>query len=244
MSELILNNSVKLSRRKRRHHLMAVNAKIRLFLAGSSERVRNNWQTLLEPKPDLQIVGEAENGEQAIARLRELAGTARFPDVVLTDAQIPQTGGLSATQYLCQEFTNVRILIVTAVDEPQNVAAALQDGAKGYLLNYTPADELARAIRSIYQGYTQFGPGLLERALAQPIAEQRIASQSEVVPELSALTKREREVLQLVAQGANNREIAETLFISLGTVRNHVSNILNRLNVRDRTQAAIMALAA
>jgi DNA-binding NarL/FixJ family response regulator len=236
MAALIVDGSTKRSRIEPGRHLAARIAKIQLFLVESQKIVRKDWKTILENKSDLQVVGEAENAERAIARLQVLQGTAQFPDLVLTDVQMSQQDGATLTQRLCQQFPNLRILILTAFDDPQYVAAALHDGAKGYLLRDTPAEELARAIRSIYQGYTQFGPGLLERAIARVSI-----AQSELPSELSALTKREREVLQLVAQGANNREIAEALFLSPGTVRNHISNILSRLNVRDRTQAAIIA---
>lgn len=117
------------------------------------------------------------------------------------------------------------------------VAEALRFGAKGYLLKDTPVEELAKAIRSIHQGYTQFGPGIVEKA----IALQTSLPETQPPPGLKELTAREREVLLLIADGASNKEIAAALFLSEGTVRNHISHILTRLNLRDRTQAAIVA---
>ncbi|MBE9014085.1 response regulator transcription factor [Pseudanabaenaceae cyanobacterium LEGE 13415] len=188
-------------------------------------------KTLLEMKPDLQIVAEAENGQRAIEQFQVLN-----PDVVVMDIRMPVMDGVQATQQLCQQFPKAKILILTTFNDTNYVAEALRFGAKGYLLKDTPAEELARAIRSIDQGYTQFGPGIVEKMIAHT---QELAKP--IPPELNELTDRECDVLRLIAIGANNREIAQTLHLSEGTVRNHISHILDRLKVRDRTQAALVA---
>ncbi len=121
------------------------------------------------------------------------------------------------------------------------VAEALRCGAKGYLLKDTPAAELAEAIRSVYKGYTQFGPGIVEKMIAQVPATA--SSLTELPPGMTELTARERQVLRMIAAGASNREIAQALFLSEGAVRNHISHILTRLDLRDRTQAAIVTNA-
>jgi DNA-binding NarL/FixJ family response regulator len=213
---------------------------IRVLLVEDQEIVRRGLKTLLETKPDLQVVGEAENGKMAIEQLEALQGAEQLPDVVLMDIRMPVMGGVEATRLIRQQFRDIKILILTTFSDTQYVAEALRLGAKGYLLKDTPAEELAKAIRSIYQGYTQFGPGIMEKVIAQ-VATTEPNKSEEPPTGLLELTAREREVLRMIASGASNREIARSLFLSEGTVRNHISHILTRLNVRDRTQAAIVA---
>ncbi|NJR66809.1 MAG: response regulator transcription factor [Leptolyngbyaceae cyanobacterium CRU_2_3] len=211
---------------------------IRIVVVEDQEIVRRGLKTLLEIKLDLEVVGEAENGQQAIALLENLHAIAAPPDVVLMDIWMPIMDGVTATQQICQQFPHTKILVLTTFDDAKYVAEALRFGAKGYLLKDTPSEDLADAIRSIQRGYTQFGPGILEKMMAVPAYPSQ---PSELPPGLLELTAREREVLQMIATGASNREIAQALFISDGTVRNHISHILMRLNLRDRTQAAIVA---
>jgi DNA-binding NarL/FixJ family response regulator len=215
---------------------------IRVLLVEDQEIVRRGLKTLLETKPDLQVVGEAENGKIAIEQLSALQGASQLPDVVLMDIRMPVMDGVEATRLICQQFREVKIVILTTFSDTQYVAQALRFGARGYLLKDTPAEELAKAIRSIYQGYTQFGPGIMEKVIAQ-VATTEPNKVEDPPSGLLELTAREREVLRMIASGASNREIAQTLFLSEGTVRNHISHILTRLNVRDRTQAAIVANA-
>lgn len=213
---------------------------IHVLLVEDQEIVRRGLKTLLGTKADLEVVGEAENGRDAMSQLQSLQKNSRLPDVVLMDIRMPEMDGVEATQHIYQDFPEVKILILTTFDDTEYVSEALRYGAKGYLLKDTPAEELAKAIRSIAQGHAQFGPGILEKVIGNsPLADA--TPQPKPPPQLLELTPREREVLQWVAQGANNREIAATLFISEGTVRNHISSILGRLEVRDRTQAAIIA---
>ena len=213
---------------------------IRVLLVEDQEIVRRGLRTLLETKPDLQVVGEADNGQRAIEQLEALHTKSLPPDVVLMDIRMPVMDGVKAIQLICQQFPGTKILILTTFNDTSYVADALRFGAKGYLLKDTPAEELAKAIRSIHQGYTQFGPGIVEKMIAQvPTLEPN--RHIEAPPGLKELTPREREVLRMIAAGASNREIASILFLSEGTVRNHISHILTRLNVRDRTQAAIIA---
>lgn len=207
---------------------------IRVMLVEDQEIVRRGLKTLLEMKSDLKIVAEAENGQRAIEQFKALQPNC--PDVVLMDIRMPVMDGVQATQHLCQQFPEAKILILTTFNDTNYVAEALRFGAKGYLLKDTPAEELAKAIRSIDQGYTQFGPGIVEKVIAQAQEPSKT-----VPPGIEELTDRERDVLRLVATGANNREIAQTLHLSEGTVRNHISHILDRLKVRDRTQAALVA---
>jgi DNA-binding NarL/FixJ family response regulator len=211
---------------------------IRVLLVEDQEIVRRGLKTLLEIKPDLRVVGEAGNGQLAIEQLESLHAIAQPPDVVLMDIRMPIMDGVTATQRICQQFPGTKILVLTTFDDSKYVAQALQFGAKGYLLKDTPAEELAEAIRLIHKGYTQFGPGILEKMVAKMPAPE-----PELPPGMAELTNREREILRMIAKGSSNREIAQALFLSDGTVRNHISHILTRMNLRDRTQAAIVANA-
>lgn len=213
---------------------------IRVLLVEDQEIVRRGLKTLLETKQDLQVVGEADNGQRAIEQLEALHTMSLPPDVVLMDIRMPMIDGVKATQLICQQFPGTKILILTTFNDTHYIAEALRFGAKGYLLKDTPAEELAKAIRSIHQGYTQFGPGIVEKMIAQ-VPRMEPNRHIEIPPGLKELTAREREVLRMIAAGASNREIASTLYLTEGTVRNHISHVLTRLNVRDRTQAAIMA---
>lgn len=212
---------------------------IRVLLVEDQEIVRRGLKTLLETKPDLKVVGEADNGQRAIELVEALHATSLPPDVVVMDIRMPVMDGVQATQLMCQQFPDTKILVLTTFNDTDYVAQALRFGAKGYLLKDTPAEELAKAIRSIHQGYTQFGPGIVEKMIAS--VQTTKLEQQEPPPGLKELTAREREVLRMIAAGASNKEIASALFLSEGTVRNHISHILTRLSLRDRTQAAIVA---
>jgi DNA-binding NarL/FixJ family response regulator len=207
---------------------------IKVLLVDDQNLIRQGLKALLELEPDLEIVGEAENGEIAINFTAKL-----HPDVVLLDIRMPIMDGVAATREIQKRFPEIKVLMLTTFDDEEYVKAALENGAMGYLLKDTPSEELAAAIRAVYKGYTQLGPGIVKKLLTQfpPVTP----IQSTIPPSLAELTPREKDVLRLIATGANNREIAQQLYISEGTVKNHVTNILNRLNLRDRTQAAIFA---
>lgn len=204
---------------------------IRLLLVDDQSLIRQGLRALLELEPDLEIVGEAENGQAAIALVETL-----YPDVVLLDIRMPVMDGVATTREIGQRFTDTKVLILTTFDDQEYVVQALHYGAKGYLLKDTPSEELAAAIRAVYKGYTQLGPGLFEKAMPK-VSTPSVSPP----PGWENLTPREKEVLRLIVAGASNREIAETLFISEGTVKNHVTRILSQLGLRDRTQAAIVA---
>jgi DNA-binding NarL/FixJ family response regulator len=208
---------------------------IKVLLVDDQNLIRQGLKALLELEPDLEIIGEAENGEQAI----NLSATLQ-PDVILMDIRMPLMDGVAATKKLQNTHPEIKILVLTTFDDDEYVKAALENGAMGYLLKDTPSEELAVAIRAVYKGYTQLGPGIVKKLVNQ-FSRVTPTQSPPVPPSLSELTPREKEVLRLIAIGANNREISQQLYISEGTVKNHVTNILNRLNLRDRTQAAIVA---
>jgi DNA-binding NarL/FixJ family response regulator len=205
---------------------------ISLLLVDDQNLIRQGLKALLELEPDLEVVGEAENGVIAIDRVKELQ-----PNVVLMDIRMPVMDGVTATKQICQKFPQVNILVLTTFDDDTYVAAAIKNGAKGYLLKDTPSEEIAAAIRAVALGYTHLAPGMIAKVMSGQVDKNEVT----LPPELAELTPRELEILKLIAVGSNNREIAGQLYISEGTVKNHVTNILTRLNVRDRTQAAILA---
>ncbi len=211
---------------------------IRILIVEDQTIIRQGLRRLLEAQPDLQIVGEAENGQQAIAQV-----TQYLPDLVLMDIRMPIMDGLTATPIICDRFPKVKILILTTFDDEQYIEKLMQIGAVGYLLKDTPSEELAQAIRSAHRGYTQLSPGLFHKIFPQRSNSSLVIKSGLVQDKHPAadLTPREQEVLSLIAIGSSNREIAEMLCISEKTVKNHVSNILSRLNLRDRTQAAVFA---
>jgi DNA-binding NarL/FixJ family response regulator len=216
---------------------------IRIMLVDDQKLIRDGLKALLELEDDLQAIAEADNGQAALQVLETLKSQNSLPDVILMDIRMPIMDGVAATQQICQRYEGIKVikvLILTTFDNDEYVTEALRVGAVGYLLKDTPSEELAAAIRAIYKGYAQFGPGILPK-LSAKVSTPQPSPAYDVIPGFDELTAREREVLSLIASGASNREIALQLYISEGTVKNHVTNILSRLNLRDRTQAAIFA---
>jgi DNA-binding NarL/FixJ family response regulator len=212
---------------------------IRVLLVDDQSIIRQGLAALLALEDDLQIVGDAENGETALALIQSLQATDRFPDVVLMDVRMPVMDGIAATAQITAQYPDLKVLVLTTFDEDELIVQAMQVGALGYLLKDTPSEELATAIRSVAKGYSQFGPGIVQKMLT---AMPKTTSDPTQIPEgFWELTPREKEVLKLIGQGASNREIARALYLSEGTVKNHVTSLLSRLNLRDRTQAAILA---
>jgi DNA-binding NarL/FixJ family response regulator len=206
-------------------------AVIRVLIVDDQVLIRDGLRSLLSAQPDLQVVGDAEDGAAAIDLIHKLSQSDQVPDVVLLDIRMPVMDGVAATEQIVTKFPSCRVLILTTFDDEEYVSQAIRHGARGYLLKGTPATDLAMAIRSIYQGYSYLGPGLMAKALSQPASGSLE----------SDLTPREQQVLQLLAQGAENREIANSLCISERTVKNHITNILTRLGLKNRTQAALWA---
>ncbi|MFD3703202.1 response regulator [Nocardia sp. NPDC058658] len=198
---------------------------VRVLIADDERLVREGIAALLALQPGIEVIGTAENGSDAV----ELA-TALTPDVVLMDVRMPGVDGVEAATRLRGLAT---VLMLTTFDDDGYIVAALHAGASGYLLKDLPATELAQAIRLAHAGVDQYSAAVTTRLAA--MVRSRIPR-----PTID-LTDRETDVLRLLATGAANREIARALYLSEGTVKNHISSILNRLGVRDRTQAAIYA---
>lgn len=201
--------------------------KIRIMLVDDHAVVRSGLSAFLSVNPDLELVGEAENGEQAIVRANALK-----PDVILMDLMMPVLDGVAAIQGIKKQNPNIQIIALTSFQEDELVQSALKAGAVGYLMKNVTARELAAAIKSARDG----------KMTLSPEAAQALVRASQQAQETEVLTEREREVLKLMVDGLNNAEIAERLVVSLSTVKYHISNILMKLGVDNRVAAVTMAL--
>ena len=208
---------------------------IRILLVDDQALFREGLHTLLSVQPDLQVVGEAGNGEEA---LRQAA--ALHPDVVLMDLRMPVLDGVAATRRLHETQPDSRVIMLTTFDDDEYVFEGLRAGAVGYLLKDVPSEKLIEAIRAAARGESFLQPSIAAKVVAE---FARLADQAprRADPLIESLSARELEVLRLIATGKTNKEIAAALVIAEGTARNHVTNILGKLGVRDRTQAALKA---
>ncbi|KAB2342090.1 response regulator [Actinomadura rudentiformis] len=204
---------------------------VRVLVADDQRLIREGIASLLGLQTGVAVVGVAEDGREAVERALALT-----PDVVLMDVRMPVMDGVEATSLLRARTPECRILMLTTFDDEEYVVAALRAGASGYLLKDLPAPELAQAVRMVHAGVDQFAPAVTGRLLKAVRDVPKDVPKPDV-----ALTGRELDVIRLIAAGATNREIATRLYVSEGTVKNHVSSILARLGLRDRTQAAIYA---
>jgi len=207
---------------------------IRILLADDQALFREALRMLITSQPDLEVVGEAANGAEVI----KLADSCR-PNVVLMDLQMPVMNGVAATRQLHSAQPDCHVIALTTFDGDEYIFDCLRAGAVGYLLKDAPSENLFAAIRAAARGESFLQPSVTTRVLAEftRLSDQPASSTTLVEP----LSDRELEILRLIARGSTNREIAEALFITEGTVKNHVTNILGKLDVRDRTQAALKA---
>jgi DNA-binding NarL/FixJ family response regulator len=210
-------------------------APIRVMLVDDHGVVRRGMQAYLAMLDDMLVVGEASDGRQALDLLARLESEDRLPDVVLMDLVMPNLDGIGATSAIKERWPAVEIVALTSFIEEEKVQAALQAGAAGYLLKDAEADEVARAIRAAHGGEVHLDP-----AVARRLMESLRAPKNQDIVE--PLTDREREVLVLVARGETNKQIGRQLGISERTARTHVSNILGKLGLASRTQAALYAV--
>jgi DNA-binding NarL/FixJ family response regulator len=208
---------------------------IRVLIADDHPLFRDGMRGLLGSLPDMEVVGEASSGEQAIELARELQ-----PDVILMDIKMPGINGIEATREILHTSPRIGVLVVTMFEDDDSVFAAMRAGARGYLLKDSSGQEVGHAVRAVASGEAIFGPGVAQRLISFFSAPSPAVSRR-AFPEL---TEREEEILSLVAQGKSNQKIAKELFVSLKTVRNHVSNIFLKLQVADRAQAVIRAREA
>lgn len=208
---------------------------LRVLIADDHQLFRDGLRALLTSAPETELVGEATNGDEVIA----LAASIQ-PDVIIMDIQMPGSNGIEATRRILHSSPHIGILVVTMFEDDNSVFAAMRAGARGYVLKGANHAEMLRAMRAVGSGEAIFSPTIALR-LMDFFANIRPVTPPQVFPELS---DREREILDLIAQGCKNAEIAQRLVLSEKTVRNHVSNILSKLQVTDRTQAILRAKEA
>jgi DNA-binding NarL/FixJ family response regulator len=201
---------------------------IRILIAEDQTLMRQGMKTLLELEPDLRVVGQAEDGVTAVELAQELR-----PDIILMDVQMPRMNGVEATAAICKMPLGAKIIILTTFDRDDYVFEGVRAGAMGYLLKDLPSQTLFETIRRVHAGEVFIQPEIASRALR--------ATLHDADDFLEPLSQREKEVLMMLAQGVPNKEIAHRLHIAEGTVKNHVSNILAKLQVQNRTQAANLA---
>jgi len=209
--------------------------KIKLLIVDDHAVVRQGLRGFLELLEDFEIVGEGSNGTEAVSLAVDLK-----PDVILLDLMMPEMDGVEATRRIRLADPEARILILSSFSNDDNVLPAIRAGAMGYVLKDIDPDALAEALRATYQGRSQLHPDIAQKLIAHVQQDEQQAGQA--VDPLSQLTEREKEVLKCIAQGMSNREIAAALSISPMTVKTHVSNLLGKLQLADRTQAAILAI--
>lgn len=219
-------------------------APIRVLVVDDQRLMREGIASLLSIQEGIDVIGSAADGQEALEK-----ALALHPDVILMDVRMPVMDGVTATARVRQQLPSCQVLMLTTFDDEEYVIEALRAGATGYLLKDIPAYDLAKAIQAAYKGIYQLDSAIASKVVASlsrtPVASipaQTTQEEGTVQPVHGIdITAREVEVLRLIARGATNREIAQHLVISEGTVKNHISNILNRLGLRDRTQAAIYA---
>jgi DNA-binding NarL/FixJ family response regulator len=206
---------------------------IRILICDDQDLVCEGLRAILSTDPDLEVVGVAQDGAQALKLVPETS-----PEIVLMDLKMPVMNGIQATRYFQQQYPEIKVLVLTTYAEDQWVFDAIRVGASGYLLKDTPREELITAIKDTVAGKTHVDPGVAGK-LFDHVAQKTTHPDTALIAELSA---RERDVLRLLARGLSNADIAAHLYLSEGTVRNYVSAIFSKLDVSDRTQAAVLAI--
>jgi len=232
-------------------------ARIRVLIVDDQTLIREGFRKLLKLEPDIEIVDMASNGESALAAVERLRAQNTPPDVILMDIRMPNMDGIAATKAIKERWPEAHVVILTTFDDTELIHAGLRAGALGYSLKDITAEQLAMTVRTAARGQVLLQPDIASKvfsAFTSSNPARSLASSINTAPSISTapsyidptasieqLTEREREILTLVARGASNRQIAENLYLTEGTVKNHMSNILGKLGVRDRTQAALKA---
>lgn len=216
---------------------------IRVIVADDQSLLREGISLYLSTENDMEVVGTARNGEEALQLAEKLS-----PDVVLMDIRMPGMDGIMGTKLIREQLPNVKILILTTFDDMDLISAAMKEGAAGYLLKDMEAEGIIQAIRTVHMGSIVLQPHVSLKVINQLNQQVNVSKQEgwgskpDEMEKWNRLTAREKEVLKWIGKGLNNQEIAKALFISEGTVKNHVSNLMAKLDLRDRTQAAIFAV--
>ncbi|MFE7381605.1 response regulator [Streptomyces zhihengii] len=211
---------------------------IRVLIVDDQAMVREGFSVLLNAMPDIEVVGEAVNGREAVSRVAELA-----PDVVLMDIRMPELNGIDATREIVAADTGAKVLVLTTFDLDEYVYQALRAGASGFLLKDASARQLAEGVRVVAAGEALLAPTVTRRLITE-FSKLAEAPRPAAMTQVGDLTERETEVLVLIAQGLSNAEIASHLVVAESTIKTHVSRVLVKLGLRDRTQAAVFAYEA
>ena len=209
---------------------------IRILLVDDQSLFREGLRTLLSVYEDLTVIGEANNGQEAVDFVAQ-----DQPDVILMDLRMPVLNGVAATKQICAKYPQCRIIVLTTFDDDEHVFDGLRAGAVGYLLKDVPSEKLVEAIRTTAAGQSFLQPSVAAKVVAEFTRISDVPAADPQADLVEPLSSRELEILGLIATGASNKEVAGKLYITEGTVKNHVTNILGKLGVRDRTQAAIKA---
>ncbi|MGH2691698.1 MAG: response regulator [Actinomycetota bacterium] len=210
--------------------------KLKVIIVDDHALFRRGLEMVLENEEDIEVVGEAHDGQQAVDKTSEL-----MPDVVLMDVRMPRRSGIEATQRIKELMPHVKIVVLTNSDEEADLYEAIKAGASGYLLKEISSEEVADAIRSVVQGHSRISPAMASKLLTEFQAmSKRTDDRQPLAP--PKLTERELQILRLVAKGLGNRDIAQQLFISENTVKNHIRNILEKLQLHSRMEAVIYAV--
>jgi DNA-binding NarL/FixJ family response regulator len=212
-----------------------VESTIRVLIADDHAVYRWGLRTLLDSEADMEVVGEAATGKEAVERAAEVR-----PDIILMDIQMPGINGIDATRRIIEANQEIGVVILTMYEDDDSVFSAMRAGARGYVLKGAHPSEILKVLRAVARGEAYFGPEIARR-LVDFFSAPKVASPKEAFPEL---TSREREILDLIAEGRTNAEIAARLFVSPNTVRNHISHIFAKLQVADRAEAIVRAREA
>lgn len=213
---------------------------INILIADDQELMRDGLATILNLRPEINVAGTAKDGQEAYEKAKELG-----VDLVLMDIRMPNKNGVEGTKLIREHLPNVKVLMLTTFKDSELIFEALEEGASGYLLKDMPTDTIVQAIMTVYAGGVVLPPELTTQVLKELKRTNELETQKYVQQAPSSvneLTERELEVLVELGHGCSNKEIADKLFITEGTVKNHVSNIISKLQLRDRTQAAIFAV--
>ncbi|HNZ83515.1 MAG TPA: response regulator transcription factor [Sedimentibacter sp.] len=210
---------------------------IKLLLADDQDILTEGLKLILGAEEDIEIVGTANNGNKAYDLCR-----VRKPDVVLMDIQMPEVNGVGATAMIKKEFPHIKIIVLTTFNDDEYIYDALKNGASGYLLKDTSPMEILKAVRTVYKGGALIQSEVAVKVIDRFSQLAKDNADKHTDPKVQLLTDREIEICRLIAEGKNNQEISEKLFLSQGTVKNHITRVLLKLDLRDRTQLAIFTI--